>query len=211
MAMPFEEDFDRPRQARVEVRPSAVLELTWALCGLHRHTKLPEVLGPRPEAPALRDELESVWGDDAGCLPDTSILAERLGALLSDEADTFLGGLERAAGMNTVGLDLRSETAEVREMTLARLERLRGDPPFLRRYSRLLARIWELLRPGWEETGREAVLRTCADWSRRLRQGTDFRQLLPQKHIGHDAVQEGLLRQRPRIVLTPLYFVTMGG
>src|SRR5262252_4447918 len=118
MTMPFEEDFDRPARARVEVRPSAVLELTWALCGLHRHTKLPEVLGLQAEAQALRDELEACWGDDAGCLPDTSILAERLDALLTDEADTFLLGLERAAHMDTVGLDLRSETAEVREMTL---------------------------------------------------------------------------------------------
>jgi DNA-binding transcriptional ArsR family regulator len=207
--MPFDVVPDRERRPRVEVRPSAVLELTWALCRLHWHRTLPEVLGPQAEAPALHDELESMWDD--GCLADTSILAERLGALLSDEADTFLQGFDRAVEMDGAGLDLRSETPEVREAALARLERLRRDAALRHRYRALLVRLWDLVRPSWEETGREVVRRACADWSQRLRQGGDYRELLRGKHPCFEAAQEPLLRERPLIVLTPMYLVTMGG
>jgi DNA-binding transcriptional ArsR family regulator len=206
--MPFD-DPDRERRPRVEVRPSAVLELTWALCRLHWHATLPEVLGPQDETPALHDELEAMWDD--GCLADTSILAERLGALLSDEADTFLRGFDRAVDMDGAGLDLRSETPEVREATLARLQRLRRDTAFRRRYRALLVRLWNVVRPCWDETGREVVRRAGADWSQRLRQGADFRELLRAKHPTFDGAHERLLRDRPRIVLTPMYLVTMGG
>lgn len=206
--MPFEDDVDRERAPRVVVSPSAVLELTWALCRLHWHAKLP--VGDAEE-PGLRDELMACWGDGAGCLPETSILAERLDALLTDEADSFLDGLDRAAEMDGAGLELRSETPEVREATLARLERLRREPALRRGYAALLARVWELLRPSWEETGCEAVRRACADWRQRLRQGAGFRDLLPAKHLHRNAAHEALFRQRPRIVLTPMYYVAMGG
>jgi ArsR family transcriptional regulator, arsenate/arsenite/antimonite-responsive transcriptional repressor len=211
--MPFEVAGDRERGARIDVLPSAVLELTWALCrlrwgNLKMSTGL-EVL--EDQAPALREEMEACWGDVADCLPETSILAERLGALLTDEADTFLRGFERAVHMDGVGLELRSETPEVRDATLARLERLRREPALVGRYAALLSRVWELLRPGWEATGREAVAHACADWSARLRQGAGIRDFLPGHHPGNDVAQEPVLRLRPRIVLTPMYFVAMGG
>src|SRR5215472_7312520 len=209
MAMPFEIDADRARGPRVEVRPSAVLELTWALCRLHWHAKLPEVVVQQDEVPALHEELEEVWDD--GCLADTSILAERLGTLIGDEADTFLLGFDRAVELDGAGLELRSETPEVRAATLARLERLRRDPSLRRRYSALLRRVWEMLRPSWEETGREVVRRACADWSQRLHQGADLHDLLRGKHPCFDVAQEPLLRARPRTVLTPMYSVSMGG
>jgi DNA-binding transcriptional ArsR family regulator len=206
---PFEDDSGRVRGPRIEVLPSAVLELTWALYRLHWHGRLPEVLGPQDEAPALHDELEAIWDD--GCLADTSILAERLGTHLSDEADTFLRDFDRAVEMDGAGLDLRSETQEVREAALARLERLRHDSALRGRYRALLLRVWDLMRPNWEETGREVVRRACADWSQRLRQGADFRELFRGRHPYFDKAQEPLLRERPRIVVTPMYFVKMGG
>ena len=209
--MPFEVVSDRDRMPRVEVRPSAVLELTWAMCRLHWHSELCAVDRLEAEAPALQEELRACWGDGAGCAPDTSILAERIGALLTDEADSFLDGFERAVHLDGVGLELRSETPEVRAATVARLERLRRDPAHARRYLGLLSRVWELLRPEWEATGREAVRRTCAEWTQRLGQGADFRDLLPGKHICHDAHQEALARQRPLNVVTPMHFVAMGG
>src|SRR4030088_541541 len=125
--MPFEVVPERERGQSIDVRPSAVLELPGALGplrwgNLKMSTSL-EVL--EDQAPALREEMQAVWDDRDECLPDTSILAERLGALLTDEADTFLHGFERAVHMDGAGLELRSETPEVREATLARLERLR--------------------------------------------------------------------------------------
>jgi DNA-binding transcriptional ArsR family regulator len=206
---PFDVDAGYVRGPQVEARPSAVLELIWALCRLHWHARLPDVLGPVDDVSALHDELEAVWDD--GCPADASILAERLGALISDEADTFLRGFDRAAEMDGVGLDLRSEAPEIRAATIARLERLRRDPAFRRRYRALLVRLWELVRPSWEETGLAVARRSSADWSQRLRQGANFRELLPGKHPHMFTSHEQLLRDRPRIVLTPMYLATMGG
>src|SRR5215467_11727979 len=206
MAMsPFDVDPGQVHGPRIEVQPSAVLELTWALCRLHWHARLPEVLGPQDETPGLHEELEAIWDD--GCLADTSILAERLGALLTDEADTFLRGFDRAVEMDGAGLELRSETPEVREAVLARLERLGRDPELRRRYRTLLVRLWGVVRPSWEATGREVVRRACAEWSQRLRQGAGFRELLPGRHPHMFASQEPVMRERPRIVLTPMYLV----
>jgi DNA-binding transcriptional ArsR family regulator len=212
MAMPFEVDGDRSRQGeRVEVCPSAVLELTWILGLLHWHREPTGLEGLLAAAPALREELVEVVGDDQGCLPDTSILAERIGALLTDEADTFLRGLERAARLDGVGLELRSETPEMREATLDRLERLRREPERARRYADLLTRVWNLVRPEWEEHGREAVLLACGEWTDRLRQGAEIVDLFPGKHVVSRSEQQALLSRRPRAVLSPMHFVKMGG
>lgn len=211
--MPFEVDGDRDHDQRVDVLPSAVLELTWALCRLRWGSdKLSvnlQVLDP--VVAELRAELEACWDDVEACVPDTSILAERVGALLTDEADTFLREFDRAVHVDGVELELRSETPEVRAATLARLDRLRREPDLARRYLALLRRVWELLRPGWEASGRETVHRACADWTQRLRQGVTVRDLLPGRHPGTKVEQEPVLRQRPRLVLTPMYFVTIGG
>jgi ArsR family transcriptional regulator len=212
--MPFEVDGDTERAQRGDVLPSAVLELTWALCRLRwggsTVTSHLQVLDA--QADELRAELEACWDDVDACVPDTSILAERLGALLTDEADTFLRGFEQAVHMDGAGLELRTETPEVRAATLARLDRLRREPELTRRYLALLSRVWELLRPSWEATGRDVVRRTCDEWAQRLRQGTSVRDLLPnQHHPGHKAIQDPVLRQRPRIVVTPMFFVAMGG
>src|SRR5262245_31336064 len=144
MAMPFNADEGGVRPPQIDVRPSAVLELTWVVSRLHWNSEPTEIEGIRAAAPELRDQLQEVWGDGKGCLPDTSILAERIGALLTDEADTFLDGMERAAQLGGAGLELRSETPDDREATLVRLERLRRDPALTRRYAALLRRIWEL-------------------------------------------------------------------
>jgi DNA-binding transcriptional ArsR family regulator len=210
--MPFEVASDE-RQRRVDVLPSAVLELTWAICRLRwGATKMGSNLQVLEEhVPALREELEACWDDGDGCLPDTSILAERIGALLTDEADTFLRGFDRAVHLDGSALELRSETPEVREATLARLDRLRREPALARRYAALLSRVWELMRPRWEATGRETVRRAAADWSQRLRQGVEVRDLLPGRHLAKEMDQVPALRQRPRVVLTPMYFVAMGG
>lgn len=218
--MPFEVDVDRSdRRQRVEVCPSAVLELTWVMNLLELRGELPDLpeLGDaapavREAAPALREELTALWhGQYLGCLPDTSILAERIGALLSDEADAFLDGLERAAQLDGVGLDLRSESPEIREATLERLERLRGEPGLARRYAALLTSIWGLLRPEWERHGRGHVLRTCAEWTRRLESGTPIPDFFPSHHLVRRGDLEALRLRRPRVVLSPMHFSSRGG
>jgi len=207
--MPFAIDTERDGALRIEVCPSAVLELTWIVYELEwgRHDRIPSL---REAGPALRDQLVACAGG-GGCLTDLSILAERTGTLLTDEADTFLDGLERAARLDGAGLELRSESAEDRDATLARLDRLRRDPAFARRYAEVLREIWALARPEWESMGREVVRRTGAEWSERLREGASFMDLVPSKHIVHRHSFEQLLRERRRIVVTPMYFSAQGG
>jgi DNA-binding transcriptional ArsR family regulator len=199
--MPFDSERAEPRPVQIDVRPSAVLELTWVL---HQSEYVDELGG-------VTREVAEVMADGYGNLPDVSILAARIDALLSGEADTFLRGLERAAQLDNVGLELRSESPEVRAATLDRLARLRADPDLVRRYTLALSHTWDAVRPEWEATGRRVVERTCADWTERLRQGAGPIDLMPSKHIARRADQERLLADRPRLVVTPLYFCRKGG
>lgn len=201
MAMPFETERAEPRPVQVEVRPSAVLELTWVIY----MSECVDDLG------GVTREVAEVMADGYGNLPDVAILAARIDALMGREADTFLEGLGRAAQLDNVGLELRSESPEVREATLDRLARLRADPHLVRRYTLALSHIWDAVRPEWEATGRQVVERTCADWAERVRQGAGPIDLMPSKHIARRADQERLLAERRRVVVTPLYFCRQGG
>src|SRR5438270_9230111 len=144
MAMPLFETDDEATAPAIEVRPSAVLELTWLLHQVvHGHAAVrPGSAAVMAIGEEIRADMAGLWAGDTECLPDTSILAERVGGLLTDEADTFLEGLERAAGgADGVTWELRSETPEVRASTLARLDRLRRERELAARYRALLARI----------------------------------------------------------------------
>src|SRR6266511_2979476 len=210
--MPFEADGEQRRRGpRLEVRPSAVLELTWVLNLLQWHSEPTDIQELRDAAPELRAELTELWGDERETLAETSILAERIGALLTDEADTFLDGLERAARLDGAGLELRSESPQVRQATLDRLERLRSDPGLARRHARLLARIWSLVRPDWEQEGRERVSRACREWTARLDQGASVADLFRGRHLVRRTDQQELLTLRDRVVLSPMHFARVGG
>jgi DNA-binding transcriptional ArsR family regulator len=208
--MPFAIDADGAEAVRIEVRPSAVLELSWLVYQLE-WGRWESVAGLREEGPALRAELVACAGDGQGCLTDLSILAERMGALLTDDADVFLRGMERAAALGGAGLELRSESPEDRQATLDRLDSLRREPAFARRYREVLSRIWQSVRSEWEGSGREIVLRTCAEWSQRLSQGAGLTDLVPSRHIVHRAEFQRLMAERRRVVVSPMHFSSGGG
>jgi ArsR family transcriptional regulator len=216
--MPFEVDWDVATDRVTEVLPSAASELTWLqhLLG-HQRYRLPDfasLAALHDSAAALRSEEASLWQDGFDYLPEASILAERVGGLLGDEADTFLGGLERAAHADGVGLELTSETTDERTATIARLERLRREPALLQRYAALLSKIWELARDEWEANGRQHVERTSRAWVERLRRGADVVDLCPPTHIlnkAHHRDLSRLLTERSRVVVTPLHFARQGG
>src|SRR5215472_11908359 len=207
------------RSAPVDVSPSAVAELSWLLHLVLRDHPMPE--GHRLAeldrvAGDVRTEMRALFGPQGVSvyLPDTSVLADRVGALLNDEADTFLDCLEEAARQpDAVPPELRSETAEVREMTLRRLADLRDDQQAVRRYRAVLARVWDAVRDEWAEQGRVTARRTSAEWAHRLRQGAALSDLLSRKHILGlpEWGLEPLLTRRPRVVLSPIYFSSQGG
>lgn len=211
--MPFELDPEqRDGGAQAEVRPSAVQELSWLLYGIIRGyppARERSAAAIVEAGPALRAEALSMLQSDAICLPDLSILAERIGVLNADEADTFLAGFERATQLDGVGLQLLSESPTDKQLTLERLDRLRNDAQLARDYAKLLGRIWDLGRDEWDDVGRETVRRTCAAWADELRKGTPFLDLLPRKHILRNPDRpalSALIERRERVVLSPGYF-----
>jgi ArsR family transcriptional regulator, arsenate/arsenite/antimonite-responsive transcriptional repressor len=209
MAMPLFEEDSEPGSS-IEVRPSAVLELTWLLhLVIHAGHEPVRASGRAVLAAAadIRAELVALWGeDDCLCLPDTSILAERVGALLTDDLDPFLEGLERAARSDGPPLELRSETPADQQATRERLERLQRDPVLVRRYRDVLARVWDRARDEWEEVGRDRVRRAAGQWAERLDRGAAPLDVLPEKHILRRPQFTHLVEVRPRMVLSPLYF-----
>jgi len=208
--MPFEDD-EQPRPSRIEVRTSAVLELSWVLYLMGQgHHDAVEAL--REPGERLRRDLAAAYEDGQDWLPEISILAERIGVLMTDDVDDFLRGIERAARMDGAIPELLSEPPEIREATALRLERLRADPALARRSREVLSEIWGLLRPEWESAGRDAVRRACADWSGRIRGGAGLMDLIPTRnHPARRAEQERLLGLRRRVVLTPVWFCRAGG
>ena len=213
---PFEVDVKA--SATIDVLPSAVLSLNWLVHMVVRgHPKHGEqqLAGLQDIAGDVRAELERLFGPlPVRCqLPDTPILAERAGVLLTDEADSFLDRLEWAAQQERDDLDLLSEQPDVREATIERLRRLREDPGLARAYRDVLARIWDAVRPEWDQVGREAVSRSVVDWRERLRRGERLADIVSDKHIlvHPDWGFEQLLTTRPRIVLSPFYFAGRGG
>jgi ArsR family transcriptional regulator len=212
--MPVDMDGDLAEVARVEVLPSAVMELTYLLWHLEGTKWSDEVQGLDAFNAArleIHDQLEALWQDGQVCLNETSILADRNGALLTDEVDTFLQGLERAAVAERANLELRSETSANRAATLKRLERLHREPGLRRRYAGLLSRVWGLVRPEWEARGQAAVGRAAREWTDRLARGVAPIDLLPANHIVRRKPEHApLLELRPRLVISPIYFAGGG-
>lgn len=215
--MPFEADGERRSARRLEVRPSAVSELAWLQYNLAEDKDIldvPGLDGFRQAAPGLARELADLWGDGFGCLPEVTVLAARIDALLTDEADTFLQGLQRAAYSDAIGLELLSESPEDRDATLARLARLRRDSDSLRRFTSVSSRMWELVREEWETHGRQAVAEACSLWTDRIARGATVRDLLPEVHPlkrPHHEKHLALMERRPAVVISPLYFAAYGG
>jgi ArsR family transcriptional regulator len=213
--MPFVSEWDDER--RVEVLPSTVSELSWLQHDIGHGGPLPEsprLAALREAEPALRGELATLWQDGCGYLPEAAILAERLGVLLGDHADAFLQDLERAVHSDAAGLELLSERPGDREATIARLDRLRRDRALRTHYRSLSGEIWDLAREEWEAAGRQIVEQACRDWSERLGRGAGVRDLCPPNHClnrQHQPDLAPLLSERPRVVVTPLYFCRKGG
>jgi ArsR family transcriptional regulator, arsenate/arsenite/antimonite-responsive transcriptional repressor len=215
--MPVFEDDGGPAEPSVEVRPSAVLELSWLIYMPSSPHKREGARGSAAAVAAAADdiqaELRDIWGDeaDADCLPEISILAHRSGTLLADEADSFLDGLDRAARIGEPRPELLSETPEVREATWRRLERMRRDPALVRHYRAVLAHVWDMVRDEWEETGQRVVRRACRQWSDQIARGTPPTELLPEKRLFRSPELPRLIGLRGSLVLSPLYFCSPRG
>jgi DNA-binding transcriptional ArsR family regulator len=64
-----------------------------------------------------------------------------------------------------------------------RLERLRSDTAFRKRYIDVLRSLWSDMRPEWESTGLPAVMAEAQRWNQALEAGAAYRQILQVQHI----------------------------
>src|SRR6266513_1064463 len=163
---------------RVQVRPSAPLELMWIV---HDCEASHELEGPLSSLEELRvgmgAKLRAFWGDGVRGIAEAVVLAERSGTLFDLDLDRFFARLGEAAKVDSRP-SLLSEPASERRLFQARLERLRTDPEVLEAYRDLLAEAWEAVREEWETSGRPAVVKAAGEWNDRLAEGLNYRGLL---------------------------------
>lgn len=206
---------------RVTVHSSVAVELEWALAAGQRadfrddHPTLSTLYATDP---ALRERVGRVWGGDTALdccgFPELLVLAQRMGLLLSDDADALLDGLAAACALplDEDEYPMASETAEDRRAVLTRLERLRGSAALRRDYVALVRDVWEAVRGDWERYGRGAVavaveargeaLARGTDWHEVARGGCDFGPLLDRCAAG--------LGPDGEVALVPAFFTHRG-
>lgn len=174
---------DVPR-APIRVAPSAPLELMWLIhwAGAgHSHggayIKLDELHLRRGA------ELEKLWGERlASYSTEMLVLAHRSGTMLDQDLKRFFSRIESAIDDPRIP-SLLSESQTEREIVSERLQRLRADPAFRKRYVAVLRGIWSDAEPEWEAEGRPAVTAEAKKWTRALDDGAPYRQLLQVQHI----------------------------
>lgn len=173
------------RTTGIVVAASAPLELMWVLhdCGA-RH----ELTGPFASLERTRLELgaqiTSLWPDGVRGFTDAMVLAQRSGTMLDLDLDRFFANLDRVmqAPPETQPF-LRCEQPADRDAILARLERLRTDAGLRQRYRSLLETVWDSVSVEWESEGRRAATEAVVDWSRRLKEGADYHELMGRDRI----------------------------
>ena len=171
---------------RVGVHPSVAVELEWVLAAGQRadfRGDHPTLSAVYDRDPALQERVRAMWGGDTALdccgYPELVVLAQRLGLLLSDDADALIGELEAAC---TMPLDedayrMASESAEDRRAVLTRLARLRRSATLRRDYVALVRDVWDAVRADWERYGRGAVAVAVETRREALARGTEWHEV----------------------------------
>ncbi|MDQ6748900.1 MAG: metalloregulator ArsR/SmtB family transcription factor [Candidatus Dormibacteraeota bacterium] len=187
------------------VSPSAALELFWLTlrCDGGAGPREHPLFDPRNSAMArLAKRTRDFWGAGEEGFPEVLVIAQHRGLLAGDSLDLFLAELPTSS-LHDDDLTLASETPEVRDMIIGRLQRLRGDAGLRRRYLALLRDLWSAVRAEWESAGLPAVERGCETAQRRLDAGEQPADLAPR--VSEQALM--LLRRPTReILVCPGYF-----
>ncbi|HEV2415763.1 MAG TPA: metalloregulator ArsR/SmtB family transcription factor [Candidatus Dormibacteraeota bacterium] len=199
-------------RAQIRVAPSAPIELMWLIhwAGAnHAHggefATLEELRRRRGS------DLEKLWSGRASQYStELLVLAHRSGSMLDQDLKRLFNGIDAAIDEQGGLPSLQSESPAERELVRERLEKLRSDRAFRRRYVELLSGIWSEMEGEWESIGRPAVLAEIQKWTRALDGGAPYRQLLQVQRIwpprpetdtfADAAAAEG------NLVLTPAWF-----
>ncbi|HKC20531.1 MAG TPA: metalloregulator ArsR/SmtB family transcription factor [Candidatus Dormibacteraeota bacterium] len=168
----------------IRVAPSAPLELMWLVhwAGIgHSHggTYAPLDELRRRHGP----DLEKLWGERlAAYSTEMLVLAFRSGTMLDRDLKGFFARIESAIDEEAVP-SLLSESPREQEIVTERLDRLRSDAAFRKRYVDLLRTLWSEMEPEWEKTGLPSVIAEAQRWTQALEAGVLYRQILQVPHI----------------------------
>ncbi len=202
---------DKPR-GDVQVVLSAPLELMWLIHFLgagHPHAGAFE--GLEPARMRLGPRLAGFWQDGMPQLStDVVVLAHVSGTLRDGDLARFFTRFGDAAAKDGPLPTLRSESPAEREAVRGRLARLAAEPGLRAGYLELLRDVWAAGEEDWKAEGRQAAGETAAEWSRELKDGDTYKQVLQLRQlwaarpdldvIADAAASEG------RLVLTPCWF-----
>ena len=200
------------RQAlRIQVAPSAALELMWVLHNANAdHVLEGRFASLEPMRVALGPALKSFWSDDFRGFTEMVVLAQRSGTLRELDIDAFFARLERAAASVADTPSLLSESPAERVAIGRRLELLRTDAGLRAGYAALLEKVWNSVKTEWESAGRPAVVSAARDWQRRLEQGVSYMELLQRRRLWPSRPELDELAEADaaegRLVISPGWF-----
>ena len=172
-------------RAPIRIAPSAPIELMWLIHWAGANHSHGGEFATLEELRVRRGpNLEKLW---AGRAPQYStemlVLAHRTGTMLDKDLKRFFGAADAAIDERAGLPSLLSESPAERELVRDRLERLRTDRAFRKRYLELLRGIWDDMEGEWESTGRPAALGEAHKWTRTVESGAAYRQVLQVQRI----------------------------
>ena len=213
----------------IEVRPSAVLELTYAYYFLMRRldrdrdSNLPWVRQLRENPPAGLDGLREVWRTrEMECLGyELFILACGLGYAMDATPDRFL------ADFPTLPAKILESIEEIKNPTNREPDADDDSPHRLRRHYEVLAEpaaglemqealsaLWGFMQPAWEREGLEVSRAAATLLEKEIAATNDLLAALPAHHFVQFEDSAADLRERQqngRIMVVPLFFASLGG
>jgi DNA-binding transcriptional ArsR family regulator len=164
----------------VRVAPSAPLELMWVMHFAETDHEHGGAFAGVDAARARFGAQLTRLRDDGMAQYSTEmiVLGHRSGTLLDLDLSRFFARIGEAIADTSPLPSLRSESAEEIATARARLERLRSDGEYRKRYVDLLQEIWASVEDEWEKEGRPAVLAESQRWARALADGASFRKVM---------------------------------
>ena len=170
---------------RVQVAPSAALELMWILHFVESNHACEGALGPlEPLRERYGGQLTELRADGLSQYStELVVLAYRAGALRDLDPKRFFDRFDDVAGERVSVPSLLSETPAERRIVSERLERLRADRHFRKRYLDLLTTLWSAVEAEWKARGRAAVAAEGRRWAALLAEGAGYKEVLGLKRL----------------------------